>query len=67
MSNKEAFFELCRDIELELMYRFGMLEEELRAVEEYFRIKHRYTDSASYKHGLRRLQEFKDRLMGTVR
>ena len=67
MSYKEKFLKLCEDIELELLYRLGILEEELRAIEEYYKVKHDYLSSYSYKHGLNRLEEMKKKLMEVVR
>ncbi len=67
MSYKEDFFRLCEEIELELLYRLGIFEEELKVIEEYYKTKHDYLASYSYKHGLKKLQELKSKLMEVVR
>ena len=67
MTYKDEFFKLCEDIELELLYRLGVLEEELKAIEEYFKVKHDYLASYSYEHGIKRLEELKRKLMEVLR
>ena len=69
MTYKDQFFQLCEDIELELLYRLGATQEELKAIEEYFRTKHdcEYAGGIAYKHGIRKLEEIKKKLMEAVR
>ena len=69
MTYKEQFQRLCEDIELELAYNLGASPEELKAVEEYFKLKHNceYAGGIAYKHGIRKLEQMKRRLMGVVR
>ncbi len=69
MSYKEQFQKLCEDIELELTYRLGADPEELKAIEEYFRVKHdcEYAGGIAYKHGIKKLEELKGKLMEVVR
>lgn len=67
MTYKDQFLQLCEEIELELAYRLGADPEELKAIEEYFKIKHDYLASYSYKHGVRKLEELKKKLMEVVR
>ncbi len=67
MTYKDQFLQLCEDIELELTYRLGADPEEMRVIEEYFKIKHDYLASYSYKHGIKRLEELRKKLMEAVR
>lgn len=67
MTYKDQFLQLCEDIELELAYRLGADLEELKAIEEYFKIKHDYLYAHSYKHGIKKLEELRKKLMGAVR
>ncbi len=69
MTYKQQFLQLCEDIELELAYRLGADKEELKAIEEYFRVKHdcEYAGGIAYKHGIRKLEEVRAKLMEVVR
>lgn len=69
MSYKQWFYQLCEDVELELIYRLGVSPEELKAIEEYFRVKHDYEHAGgiAYKHGIKKLEEVRTKLMEVVR
>lgn len=67
MGYKEEFLRLCEEIELEILYRSGISEDELRVIEEYFKSKYDYLASYSYKHGIKRLEELKREIMEVVR
>ena len=68
-SYKEQFKSLCEEIELELAYNLGASPEELKVVEEYFKLKHdcEYAGGIAYKHGIKKLEKLKKRMMEVVR
>jgi len=58
---KEEFEKLCKELELELVYRLGITEDELKVVEEYFKIKHDAISAGgiAYKHATTKLNLLK--------
>jgi len=69
MNYKQQFQRLCEDIELELAYNLGASPEELKAIEEYFRLKHdcEYAGGIAYKYGIKKLEKLRKRMMEVVR
>jgi len=62
MSVKDQFQALCDEIELELIYRLGIDEGDMKLIDEYFRLKYetQFSGGISYKHNIKKLESIKE-------